>query len=78
MTVLKENGTYRRVKFPNDARVQAAQEAYVGGHVYTVTPAVATALAAAGYTTVADPVVASPVLVPSESLAPSTSLVPQG
>lgn len=49
-TVLKTAGVYATVDNPTQEQLDAATEVYLGGHVYTVSDAVATALAAAGYT----------------------------
>jgi hypothetical protein len=54
-SVLKTAGVYATVDTPSQTQIDAATEYYAGGHVYTVTQAVADALAAAGYTTGADP-----------------------
>ncbi len=58
-TVIKLGGTYRTVDNPEQFTLDAATEVYLGGHIYTVTQAVADALTAAGYTVGADPVVPS-------------------
>jgi hypothetical protein len=55
-SVLKTAGVYATVDTPSQTQIDAATEYYAGGHVYTVIQAVADALAAAGYTTGADPV----------------------
>jgi hypothetical protein len=49
-SVLKTAGVYRTVDNPSQTDIDAASEVYLGGHVYTVTQAVADALTAAGYT----------------------------
>ena len=49
ITVLKENGVYSSVRFPDVDRVNAAQEVYLGGHIYTITEAVSALLIDAGY-----------------------------
>jgi hypothetical protein len=54
-SVLKLGGVYRTVDTPTQLELDAATEAYLGGHIYTVSQAVADALAAAGYTTTAEP-----------------------
>jgi len=48
-SVLKIDGTYRTVDFPDQITLASASEVYLGGHIYTVTQAVADALIAAGY-----------------------------
>lgn len=53
-SVLRIAGAYLTVDTPGQAQIDTATEVYLGGHVYTVTDAVATALAAAGYTTTSD------------------------
>lgn len=51
-SVLKAtNGTYTTVDYPTSDDIDAAAIAYIGGHVYTVSTAEATALNSAGYTT---------------------------
>lgn len=47
--VLLEDGVYSTVDYPTTDRINAATEAYAGGHVYTVSSGVAAALTAAGY-----------------------------
>jgi hypothetical protein len=49
-SVLKIAGTYRTVDSPDAAELASATEAYIGGHIYSVTQVVADALVAAGYT----------------------------
>lgn len=49
-SVLKVDGVYVTVDDPSQDQIDAATEAYIGGHVYTVTQSVADALTAAGYT----------------------------
>jgi hypothetical protein len=65
-SVLKISGHYVTVDIPTtDQLVAAGAEGtgyFLGGHVYTVTDAVATALAADGYSTSAD------LVVPSDAL----------
>lgn len=49
-TVLKDaSGNYRQVTYPTSDDIAAATIAYLGGHEYTVSPAEAAALTAAGY-----------------------------
>jgi hypothetical protein len=48
-TVLKVGSTYRTVDTPTVDEVNAADIAYLGGHIYTVTSTEAAALTAAGY-----------------------------
>lgn len=49
-SVLKEAGVYSTVDTPDTNRIAAAEEVYLGGHVYAVTDAEAADLVAAGYT----------------------------
>lgn len=49
ITVLKEAGVYRQVRYPSQAECAAADVAYIGGHTYEITSAEASALTAAGY-----------------------------
>jgi hypothetical protein len=60
-SVVYSTGHYRTVDIPTtDQLVAAGREGiewFLGGHAYTVTDAVATALAVDGYSTSADPVV---------------------
>lgn len=49
-SVLRIGGTYRTLDSPSQSDIDLATEVYMGGHVYTVTDAVADALRAAGYT----------------------------
>lgn len=49
-SVLKINGTYQTIVTPSQEQIDSATEVYLGGHVYEITAAVATALTAAGYT----------------------------
>ena len=60
-TVIKVAGVYSTVDTPSQTLLDTASEVYLGGHVYEVTDAVATALAAAGYTTWATPEAAGTV-----------------
>jgi hypothetical protein len=48
LTVLKEDGEYVVVSTPTSDRCDAAEEVYLGGHIYPITEAQATALTAAG------------------------------
>lgn len=48
-TVVRIGGVYSTVDNPDQLTLASATEVYLGGHVYTVTAAVATALIAAGY-----------------------------
>jgi hypothetical protein len=48
-SVLKHDGVYQTYDTPSDVLVNSAEEVYLGGHVYEVTPAVADALVLAGY-----------------------------
>lgn len=48
-TVLKEDGVYRTVDTPTISEVNAADIAYLGGHVYQVSDEEADSLRAAGY-----------------------------
>lgn len=49
-SVLRTAGVYATVVTPSQTQIDSATEYYAGGHVYTVTQAVADALTAAGYT----------------------------
>lgn len=42
-------GVYATVRTPTTEAIEAATEVYIGGHDYTVSQTVATALTAAGY-----------------------------
>lgn len=60
LSVVKISGVYATVDTPTSTQLDAAGgrdgiDFFRGGHIYTVTQAVADALAAAGYTTTADP-----------------------
>ena len=57
VSVLRIDGVYQSVQYPTQDQCDAASEVYLGGHVYSVSEAVAAALEAAGFTTGADPVV---------------------
>ena len=50
ITVLKIDGEYYETRFPSSEEVQAADEAYIGGCSYEVSPGEKAALEAAGYT----------------------------
>lgn len=49
--LLKTGGFYREVVNPTNEEIAAADIAYLGGHIYQVTPDEAAALNAAGYAT---------------------------
>ncbi len=49
VSVLKTDGVYASVEFPTQDQINAASEVYLGGHEYTISSSVATALTAAGY-----------------------------
>lgn len=49
-SVLKTGGVYVTVDYPTEDEIDAADEAYIGGHVYVVDDETAAALEAAGYT----------------------------
>lgn len=49
-SVLKLDGVYVTLDYPSEDQIDAASEAYIGGHVYVVSDEVAAALVAAGYT----------------------------
>lgn len=49
VSLLKEGGFYRQVIEPADEDIAAAEAAYIGGHEYLVSDAVAAELVAAGY-----------------------------
>lgn len=49
ITVLKIDGEYYNVRFPSSEEVEAAEEAYIGGYSYEVSPGEKAALEAAGY-----------------------------
>lgn len=56
-SVVKRNGVYQQVMFPWAGELNGLTEGtdyFLGGRTYVVTSAVATALNAAGFTTVAD------------------------
>lgn len=48
-SVLKIDGTYATYDQPNANQVASATEVYLGGHVYEIDAATATALTTAGY-----------------------------
>jgi hypothetical protein len=48
-SVLRIAGVYTTVDVPSETQIATATEVYIGGHIYPVTDAVATALTAAGY-----------------------------
>jgi hypothetical protein len=48
-SVLKLAGSYVTIDTPTQAQLDAATEAYLGGHLHVVTQVVADALTAAGY-----------------------------
>jgi hypothetical protein len=50
ISVLKENGFYRTVRFPSCEEIAAADAVYLGGYEHTVSDAEAASLRAAGYT----------------------------
>ena len=50
ISVLKENGFYRQVRYPSDEEIAAADATYLGGYDHTVSDAEAASLRAAGYT----------------------------
>lgn len=54
-SVLKIGGVYTIIDTPTSTDIDSATEYYAGGHIYTVSQAVADALAAAGFTTTPDP-----------------------
>lgn len=49
VTILKENGFYRQVRYPNAAECEAADAYYQGGRTYPITEQEADDLTAAGY-----------------------------
>lgn len=49
VSLLKEGTTYRQVEDPSAEEVEAADAAYLGGHVYTINGSAAADLDAAGY-----------------------------
>lgn len=49
-SVLKIAGVYSTIDTPSQDVIDTATEVYLGGHLYPVSDAVATALEAAGYT----------------------------
>lgn len=51
-TVIKEDGVYRTKSYPTQAELEAADAYYLGGHIYEVSAAEATALTAAGFTVI--------------------------
>jgi len=50
ITVLKIDGEYFELRYPSSEEVEAAQEAYMGGYSYEVSPGEKADLEAAGYT----------------------------
>ena len=48
-SVLKIDGTYQTMDYPTQDQIDSATEVYMGGHIYAVSDAIATALTAAGY-----------------------------
>ena len=48
-SVLKISGTYSTIPYPTQTQIDSASEVYLGGHVYTIDSATATALTNAGY-----------------------------
>lgn len=50
VTVLKIGGVYVDKSYPDANEIAAAEEVYLGGHVYPVSDEIAAALTAAGYT----------------------------
>jgi hypothetical protein len=49
ITVLRTAGTYSSYRYPSVDEIDAAQEVYLGGHIYTVDATTAAALTSAGY-----------------------------
>lgn len=49
VTVLKKDGFYTQVRFPSPEEIDAADIAYLGGHIYQITAEEAADLIAAGY-----------------------------
>ena len=50
ISILKIDGEYYETRFPSSEEVEAADEAYIGGYSYIVSPGEKAALEAAGYT----------------------------
>lgn len=50
VTVLKIDGEYYELRYPSTEDVEAADEAYIGGYSYEVSPGEKADLEAAGYT----------------------------
>jgi hypothetical protein len=50
ISVLKENGFYRQVRYPSCEEIAAADATYLGGYDHIVSDAEAASLQAAGYT----------------------------
>jgi hypothetical protein len=50
VTVLKIDGEYYELRYPSSEEVEAAEEAYMGGYSYEVSPGEKASLEAAGYT----------------------------
>ena len=48
ISILKINGTYRKIRVPSTDQIESASEYYAGGHEYEVTNGVKSALIAAG------------------------------
>lgn len=49
VSLLREDGIYRQIESPTDEEVDAAERAYLGGHIYSITDDDVAALTAAGY-----------------------------
>lgn len=49
ITVLRRQGVYSSYRYPSQGEVLAAEEVYLGGHIYEVDDATAARLTAAGY-----------------------------
>ena len=49
IAVLRTNGVYSSYREPSQVQVREAEEIYLGGHIYVIEQATATALQAAGY-----------------------------
>ena len=49
VTVLKNDGVYTQVRYPNQADIESADIAYLGGREYVITETEASLLANAGY-----------------------------
>jgi hypothetical protein len=73
-SVLKEAGVYRTVDTPTVDETLAAEEVYMGGHIYTIPNTIAEALSTAGY--VVTPIPVTFTLFPDFDVYPQTDTFP--